>query len=459
MPCGFQQLGDRDVLTLVVVGGRPDHETLALEMRVLIATTGSDGDIRPFFPLAKELMARCHEVLFAAPDHYAVSVAEQGLAFRKIGPPWIAKDMERVFERVLTAPNPLAGLPIIMEIVAEQGRPAVPELLEMASQADVVIHPPLLVAAAAAARAKDVPQVSVQFAPVYRGCGYAPNGANFGPFLNGLAWSLAYWLLRRTTDARLNTVVEAAGLAPWKNVFISAASPLLDLIAVSPHVFARDPAWPMSAHVTGYFFNDEAGRVGDAGLEAFVGAERPVVIGFGSMLGFDPHATTRTILEAAAGLRSKVVVQAGWAGLGASDPPPNVFFSKFIPHGWLFSRAACVVHHGGAGTTAAAFRAGVPQAVVWHLGDQPGWGKKACTLGVSPGFVSYKKLTATWLRSQIERMCDDARMRDAARSLGEAIRQENGVGTAATLIERTVGRGRPPPEFSRRDTALGDAVR
>lgn len=410
-------------------------------MRALIATTGSDGDVRPFFALAKELTARGHEVLFSAPDGYAAKVAEQGLPFRKIGPAWVREEVEKIFRRVLAAPNPLAGLSIVMDVVAAQGRPAVAELLEMASQADVVIHPPLLVAAAAAARARGVAQVSVQFAPVHRGRGYSPTGANFGPLLNALAWSLTLWIFRRATDAKLNTVVEAAGLAPWKNVLVAASSPLLDLIAVSPRVFARDPAWPDATRLTGYFFLDEARCAVDPALEAFIADERPVVIGFGSMAGFDVQATTRTILEAVRGLSRKVVVQAGWAGLGANDPPPNVYFAKFVPHDWLFPRAACVVHHGGAGTTAAAFRAGVPQAIVWHLGDQPGWGRRARALGVSPGFVWHKKLTASWLRAQIERMCDDVRMQDAARSLGQAIRQENGVAHAATLIEQTVTRG------------------
>jgi UDP:flavonoid glycosyltransferase YjiC (YdhE family) len=112
-----------------------------------------------------------------------------------------------------------------------------------------------------------------------------------------------------------------------------------------------------------------------------------------------------------------------------------VHFAKFIPHDWLFRRAACVVHHGGAGTTAAVFRAGIPQAIVWHLGDQPVWGTRARKLGVSPGFVSYKKLTAPWLKWAIERMCVDPVMRTAARRLGDAVRTEDGVRTAARLIE------------------------
>jgi UDP:flavonoid glycosyltransferase YjiC (YdhE family) len=404
-------------------------------MRALIATTGSEGDVRPFFPLARELAARGHEVLFSAPEPFAASAAEQGLAFRKIGPPWVAADIENVFARVLNAANPLAGLSVVMDFIAEQGRPVVPELLEMASQADVVIHPPILVPAAAAARARDVREVTVQFAPVFRASGYSPTGADLGPLLNSIAWSLGARMLSRATDTKLNTLVEAAGLPPWKDVLVTAVSPTLDLVAVSPHVLPRDPAWPASSHVTGYFFSEARAFVPDPALEQFLAGERPVVIGFGSMLGFDPEATTRTLLEAARGLSRKVLIQSGWAGLHAANVPPNVRFIKFIPHDWLFARAACVVHHGGAGTTAAVVRAGIPQAIVWHLGDQPVWGTRTRKLGVSPGFISYKKLTASWLRYMIERMCGDAVMKAAARTLGEAVRAEDGVRTAADLIE------------------------
>ncbi len=406
-------------------------------MRALIATTGSDGDIRPFYALAKELMARGHDVLFTAPDHYTQGAADQGIAFRKFGPPWSLDEMGAIFTRVLARSNPLAQLQTVIDAIAEPERQAIPELLAMAAEADVVIYPPLLVAAAAAARAKNVPHVSVQLTPVYRARNYGPTGNDHGPLLNGVQWSLASWLLRRATDPQLNTIVQAAGLAPWRNVLFEAAtSTLLDLVAVSAHVIPRDPGWPAASQVTGYWFLDDQGFVPDPALASFVEGERPVVVGFGSMLGFDAEARTRVILEAVRDLPQKVVVLAGWAELGGAEVPANVHVARFVPHSWLFARAACVVHHGGAGTTAAAFRAGVPQAIVWHLGDQPTWAKKARALGVSPGSVFFRKLTAPWLRRQIDRMISDTAMQEAARALGEAIRQERGLTAAADAIER-----------------------
>jgi UDP:flavonoid glycosyltransferase YjiC (YdhE family) len=411
-------------------------------MRALIATTGTEGDVRPFLALGRELLARGHEVLVAAPDRFARTAAEHAVSFRAIGPPWDAEELARTLSRVLASSNPLVQVAIIMESLAEPQRRMLPELLAMAPEHDVVVYHPMLVAAASAARARDVPHVSVQLTPLHRARSYGPMGGSVGPLLNGALWSLAARMLRRATDATLNTIVEAAGLAPWCDVLAEGTtSRLLDLVAVSPSVIPRDPAWPTSSHASGYLFLDEPSFVPDPTLAAFVGEERPVVIGWGSMHGFDADATTRAILEAVHDLPRKVVLQAGWAGLGQAPMPAHVHVARFVPHSWLFPRAACVVHHGGAGTTASVFRAGIPQTFVWHFGDQPTWARRARRQGVSAGSVRHDKLSGRWLRRGIDRMLTDQDMQIAARRLGEAIRKENGAASAAEKIERAVAGG------------------
>lgn len=248
-------------------------------------------------------------------------------------------------------------------------------------------------------------------------------------------------MLRRATDAPLNTIVEAAGLAAWQGVLAEASpSSFLNLVAVSPTIIEKDPAWPKSSHVTGYLFLDEPDFAPDPNLAAFMEGERPVVIGFGSMHGFDADVATRAIVGAVRDLPRRVVLQTGWAGLGRAELPAHVYLARFVPHSWLFSRAACVVHHGGAGTTAAAFRAGIPQTFVWHFGDQPTWARRAKRQGVSAGSVRHDKLSGRWLRRRIGRMLADENMQIAARRLGDAIRKENGAASAVEKIESAVMR-------------------
>ena len=412
-------------------------------MRALLATIGSDGDVQPILALAQRLLARGHDVTLAASDRSAARAASLGIPFAPIGPPWDAAEIEKTFVRILAETNPLTQLQIVIESMEEEQRAVVPALMEMARAHDVVVHPPLLVSASAAARAVGTPHVSVHFAPLHRARGYGPTGTNLGPWLNALAWSLAARLLRKSGDAGLNTIVAAAGLPPWKNVLLEAShSQLLDLIEISPSVLPRDPLFPPQSVITGYWFVDEPDFVPDPELAAFVSAEPPVVVGFGSMTGIDARERTSRLLEAVAGLGRRVVLQSGWAGIGEGELPSNVHRAGFVPHAWLFARAACVVHHGGAGTTAAAIRAGVPQAVVWHLGDQLAWGKIVKQLGVGPAPRAHRALDAKWLRKAIERLLGDEKMKGRARQLGEAARKEDGAGVAVTAIEEAVGRAK-----------------
>lgn len=132
----------------------------------------------------------------------------------------------------------------------------------------------------------------------------------------------------------------------------------------------------------------------------------------------------------AAGVR--VVLHAGSAGLASHDDE-WVHAVESVPHGWLFPRMAGVVHHGGAGTTAAALRAGVPQAVVAHIGDQPYWGRRVWELGVAARPVRRHRLSVEWLTEVLRGF---ARGEAASRAalVGEAIRAEDGVGRAVALL-------------------------
>lgn len=408
-------------------------------MRALLATTGSEGDIQPFLALGQRLLREGHEVTLATSDHYATRAGRLGIPHRAIGVPWSDAVMEGHFVRILAEKNPLRQLILVVEAIEEEQRISVPHLRALAEDADVVIYQPLLVAAAAVARALSKPHVSVHLAPLHRARNYSPTGANFGRIGNYLLWTLAAAMMRRATDARLNTIVAAAGLPPWQDVLLSSShSNFLDLVAVSPTVLERDPLSKPEKLITGYWFVDEPPFEPPPELLAAFADEPPVVIGFGSMQGLDATKVTRTILAATEGLSRRVVLQSGWAGLGDIPLPSHVTRAGFVPHSWLHARAACIVHHGGAGTTASALRAGVPQAIVWHLGDQPMWGKNMERLGVAPATIPHHALTAPWLRKTLDRLLTDETMIARAKTIGDAVRAEDGTGVAVRAIEKAM---------------------
>jgi UDP:flavonoid glycosyltransferase YjiC (YdhE family) len=94
------------------------------------------------------------------------------------------------------------------------------------------------------------------------------------------------------------------------------------------------------------------------------------------------------------------------------------------------------VHHGGAGTTAASLRAGVPTLVTPFFADQPFWGQRVVELGVGPTPIPRKRLSVERLAQAIDRLVSDQEMRQRAARLGERIRQENGVARAVEIIGR-----------------------
>jgi UDP:flavonoid glycosyltransferase YjiC (YdhE family) len=122
--------------------------------------------------------------------------------------------------------------------------------------------------------------------------------------------------------------------------------------------------------------------------------------------------------------------------MGADSLPDGVLTLAEVPHAWLFPRCAAVVHHGGAGTTAAAFRAGVPSVVVPHMADQPYWGRRVHDLGAGPRPIPRHRLTASTLGEAIHAAVTDDALRSNAARLGTAIGMEGGPAEAASIIER-----------------------
>ena len=135
---------------------------------------------------------------------------------------------------------------------------------------------------------------------------------------------------------------------------------------------------------------------------------------------------------------SRGVIQSGWTGLNVSGD--DMLTIGEVPHDWLFARAAAVVHHCGAGTTAAALRAGIPAvAVPSAVGDQPFWARRLHTLGVSSATISHRRLTVDRLASAVRMVLTQHGFRDSAAHIAAWIAAEDGAGRALCVVDRTLG--------------------
>lgn len=212
------------------------------------------------------------------------------------------------------------------------------------------------------------------------------------------------------------------------------------LTAISPHVMARPSDWAEHFQITGYLFDDDADWTPPNDLIDFLQAgEAPLYIGFGSMVDSKPQNTTRMMIDAVQKAGKRAIILTGWAGFGADDVPPNIHILKYAPHGWLFPKMSAIVHHGGAGTTASAFRAGVPMVIVPHLGDQDFWGRYSQQLGVGTAPIPRKKLTVDRLAKAIIQATSTASMRETAQTLAQKIATEDGVTTALATVQKLLG--------------------
>lgn len=143
----------------------------------------------------------------------------------------------------------------------------------------------------------------------------------------------------------------------------------------SPELIPKPKDWGDHISLAGFCFLS-SDYTPSSGLQAFLDAgPPPVYIGFGSIVLEDPNAMTELIFTAAKKTGQRVLLSKGWGGIGANDDeistPDNIFMLGNVPHGWLFKHVSCVVHHGGAGTTAAGIVEGRPTVVVPFFGDQP----------------------------------------------------------------------------------------
>jgi UDP:flavonoid glycosyltransferase YjiC (YdhE family) len=197
----------------------------------------------------------------------------------------------------------------------------------------------------------------------------------------------------------------------------------------SPALIPKPADWGNHIDISGfYFLNLATNYTPPDDLAAFLDAgPPPIYIGFGSIVVDDPNAMTKLIFEAVKQTGQRALVSKGWGGIGADELgiPEGVYMLGNCPHDWLFKHVSCVVHHGGAGTSAAGISSGRPTVVVPFFGDQPFWGAMIARAGAGPKPVPYKDLTAEKLAVAIQEALRPESLERAA-ELSEKIRQEKG---------------------------------
>ncbi|XP_071738119.1 sterol 3-beta-glucosyltransferase UGT80A2-like isoform X1 [Rutidosis leptorrhynchoides] len=221
----------------------------------------------------------------------------------------------------------------------------------------------------------------------------------------------------------------------------------------SPHLVPKPKDWGPKIDVVGFCFLDLASNYEPPGelvkwLEA---GPKPIYIGFGSLPVQEPEKMTQIIVEALETTGQRGIINKGWGGLGNLAEPKDFIYSlDNIPHDWLFLQCVSVVHHGGAGTTAAGLKAACPTTIVPFFGDQPFWGERVHDRGVGPPPIPVDQFTLPKLVDAINFMLDP-KVKEQAVELAKAMEKEDGVDGAVKAFLRHLPREMPdtdPPPTS-----------
>lgn len=417
-------------------------------MRIAIIAPGSRGDIQPYIALGEGLHRAGHDVRVVTNKDFEGLVRSHGLSIRPVDIDIQAAMQSREASAAIEGGGLIASFRKLAELAKDGARKLMETGLGAAEGADAVVAGfGGMLAGASIAEKLGIPLVqayNVPFTPTAEFPGVLFPWMSVWP--RAVFHRLSHWLTRQVIWQMARSAGNAArteifGLPPapfgtFSGSEVFRRGPLL--YGLSPSVIGRPADWDANIHVTGYWFTGEPeGWTPPRDLVEFLDrGPAPVYVGFGSMSSEKPEATMRLVLDAVARSGRRAVVHSGWAGLRAESVPDDVLVVGSVPHSWLFRRAAAIVHHGGAGTTAAAFRAGVPSVVVPFHGDQPFWGRLTTRLGVGTRPIPRRRLTSERLAAAIEEALTSDEMREKAAGLGEQVRREDGVATAVRLIER-----------------------
>ncbi|MGW2485947.1 glycosyltransferase [Streptomyces sp. NPDC001606] len=406
-------------------------------------TAGSRGDVAPYTGLGHRLALAGHEVTLVTHGRFAPLVAGSGVRFHPL-PVDPRAELESPQGRGLHRSASGAGkLVRIVEMARRLVGRMTDDLLAAARESDA-----LLLSASLAplghtiAEGLRLPSMGLYLQPLAATREFAPpvlGHGDWGAAVNRVAGHGVGLAVERIFAAAVPEVRARLGLPPLRPGTARRTRerrhwPVQH--GFSPSVVPRPRDWRPGLEVSGYWwpYDTPDSRLPQQ-LEEFLDAgPPPVFVGLGSATVPDAGRLSARVVAALrrAGLRG--VIQRGWAGLAADGD--DMLCIGDVPHCLLFPRMAAVVHHAGAGTTAAGLRAGVPAVPVPVQFDAGFWSARLVALGVAPHAVPLRGLTADTLATALARTTREPRHRDRARTLAARIRDEDGAAAVLAAVNR-----------------------
>jgi len=422
-------------------------------MKITIVTVGTRGDVEPFVALGEGLKNSGHSVKIATHAMFEGVVKQHGLHFSAVsGNVHEVINSEEGGKALNKDKNTIALALHLRDSAKPLVVNALREIAEACKGADHIICTPVtLHISFFVAREFSIPLSIGSVNPVgptrYYHNLIFPATPQWWP---GLARSI-YNVASHVIVDKLVWMAQRPLLnKAWKEVF-SATLPLgepltpafkkrppLVLYGYSKFILPKPADWIETQQVTGYWFIKTSHEWQTPQmLEDFINSGKaPVYIGFGSMNNAQHKkgALKNLILETIKQSGQRAVILNQGLDLNINELPENIFATDPIPFSYLFPKMAAVIHHGGAGTTAAGLKAGAPSIITPVINDQRFWAWRVEQCGVGPKPIPWSKLSVKNLSKTIQIATSDLTIKNKATEMGNRILEEEGVLTAVDVF-------------------------
>ena len=415
-------------------------------MRITMLTIGSTGDVRPYILLGHELSSRGHDVTIATFSRFREMIENAGLCFFSL-----SGDAEAMMASIM---SPSSNSISYLSRLEKSLKSVVPQLIQDMSDscvsADAMICNFFGSVYYSIAEKYHIPCIQTQFFPMdptrEQPISVVRN-QHLGAFLNESTYRLGYLLIssvekRYLTSWRKKNGVSLRHIRSLPD-YTAGSHPIPVIYAVSPLIMPRPADWNSHIQMSGFWFDESpVSWSPPAELEDFLGWDpvAPIYIGFGSMTGRSMNKLMAIVLHALHASGTRAIVNLGWSGQQLKSNH-SVYFTNYVSHDWLFPRVRAVVHHGGAGTTAAGLRYGRPTLTIPFAGDQSFWGNRVHSLGCGPRPIARDKLTVQNLtKALLDIKNHYESYASEAKKIMSGLAREHGVSTAADQIEAEIAK-------------------
>ena len=423
--------------------------------RVVIQAFGTRGDVAPFTGLGQALQQRLGvDVALAAQRPYRDMITAAGLEFRLLPRDTERATRESEYGQAMVDGARMTPSKATLQSLREDLAGVGEAMAEAGRDAELVLFggPVGSLLGYHVAEALEIPSMGALLQPASPTTVFAPpplTTRSFGRLGNKLVWATST-VGEKVYTPLINNLRAELGLPARSRrgyqAERSARWPML--YGFSPHVVPRPPDWRRGLDITGYWWPavDPSWQPSAHLAEFLADGRPPVFIGFGSTATARGDELSETITRALKAARVRGVIQSGWAGLhGTGD---DVVTVDDVPHSWLFPRMAAIVHHGGAGTSAAALRAGRPSIPVAGIMDQPFWAHRLHALGVATAPMRRVGLSADRLTAAITAATAEPMYTQRAQHYSQLIADEDGATCAVDIIARRLENRSTTPEVS-----------